>query len=143
MARILIAEDEAALREFISRALIHHGHEVVAVGDGADALVTLQRGQPFDLLLTDIVMPVMDGIALALKVAKEFPDLRILMMTGYAAERQRAYNLDVLIHDVIAKPFTLAEICEKVTEALTSDRTNLRPATTVDRGLQQKRQDNP
>lgn len=141
MARILIAEDEAALREFIGRALTHHGHEVVAVGDGAEALVTLQKGPPFDLLLTDIVMPVMDGIALALKASKDYPDLRILMMTGYAAERQRAYNLDALIHDVIAKPFTLDEICEKVSEALTSDRTGLRPATTVDRGLQRQRRD--
>tara|TARA_R100000005_G_scaffold89219_1_gene59624 strand:+ start:8120 stop:8551 length:432 start_codon:yes stop_codon:yes gene_type:complete len=141
MARILIAEDEAALREFISRALTYHGHEVVTVNDGADALVTLQKGRPFDLLLTDIVMPVMDGIALALKVSKDLPDLRILMMTGYAAERQRAYNLDMLIHDVIAKPFTLDEICEKVNEALTSDRSPLRPATTSDEGLQRQKRD--
>lgn len=119
MARILVAEDEAAVREFVSRALTHHGHEVTTAADGAAALLLLQNEKPFDLLLTDIVMPVMDGIALALKVGKEFPDLRILMMTGYAAERQRAYNLDLLIHDVIAKPFTLDEICEKVAETLT------------------------
>ncbi|MCF8468515.1 MAG: response regulator [Sneathiella sp.] len=135
MARILVAEDEAALREFISRALSHHGHDVTTAEDGAAALVILQKSEPFDLLLTDIVMPMMDGIALALKVAKENPDLRILMMTGYAAERQRAYNLDMLIHDVIAKPFTLDEICEKVEEALVNDRTLLNPATTSDAGL--------
>ncbi len=139
MARILIAEDEAALREFISRALTHHGHDIVAVEDGAEALATLQRGEAFDLLLSDIVMPVMDGIALALKVTKDFPDLKVLMMTGYAAERQRAYNLEMLIHDVIAKPFTLDEICEKVREALTSDRAVLKPATTSDEGLRPKK----
>lgn len=138
MARILIAEDEAALREFISRALTHHGHEVVAVADGAEALYVLQKKTPFDLLLTDIVMPIMDGIALALKVSKDFPGLKVLMMTGYAAERQRAYNLDMLIHDVIAKPFTLDEICEKVTEALASDPAPHNPATTSDAGLLSK-----
>ena len=140
MARILIAEDEAALREFISRALIHHGHEVFAVEDGAAALVALQQNdKPFDLLLTDIVMPVMDGIALALKVTKDFPDLKVLMMTGYAAERQRAYNLEMLIHDVIAKPFTLDEICEKVSEALVSDPAGIKPTTTADEGLRPKK----
>lgn len=142
MARILVAEDEAALREFITRALTHHGHEVVAVADGAEALTILQSSKPFDLLLTDIVMPVMDGIALALKVTKEFPDVRILMMTGYAAERQRAYNLEMLIHDVIAKPFTLDEICEKVAEAMMSDRSVLKHATTSDEGLLAKDRDN-
>jgi CheY-like chemotaxis protein len=139
MARILIAEDEAALREFVSRALTHHGHDVVAVADGAEALATLQKGEMFDLLLSDIVMPIMDGIALALKVTKDFPDLKVLMMTGYAAERQRAYNLEMLIHDVIAKPFTLDEICEKVSEALKSDRAVLKPATTSDEGLRSKK----
>ncbi|MCC3304132.1 response regulator [Sneathiella sp. HT1-7] len=139
MARILIAEDEAALREFVSRALTHHGHDVVAVADGAEALATLQKGEMFNLLLSDIVMPIMDGIALALKVTKDFPDLKVLMMTGYAAERQRAYNLEMLIHDVIAKPFTLDEICEKVSEALKSDRAVLKPATTSDEGLRSKK----
>jgi len=135
MARILIAEDEAALREFISRALTHFGHEVTVVEDGAEALLRLQSGESYDLLLTDIVMPVMDGIALALKVTKENPDLKILMMTGYAAERQRAHNLDMLIHDVIAKPFTLDEICAKVEEALASDQMRSSGVTTIDEGL--------
>jgi CheY-like chemotaxis protein len=135
MARILVADDEAALREFVSRALSHYGHEVSAVEDGAQALVALQKEGPFDLLLTDIVMPIMDGIALALKVTKEFPDLKVLMMTGYAAERQRAHNLDMLIHDVVAKPFTLDEICAKVEEALASDGNLAGGTTTTDNGL--------
>jgi two-component system cell cycle response regulator CpdR len=63
-------------------------------------------------------MPGLDGIALALKVASAKPDMKILMMSGYAAERQRAHNLDVLIHRVIAKPFTLREICDAVDETL-------------------------
>jgi two-component system, cell cycle response regulator CpdR len=135
MARILIAEDEASLREFVQRALGHQGHTVVAVRDGAEALHALQDGEPFQLLLTDIVMPIMDGIALSLKVAKDFPDLPILLMTGYAAERQRAYNLENLIHDVISKPFTLTEICDRVEEALSAAPKTAATATTKDQGL--------
>jgi CheY-like chemotaxis protein len=135
MARILVAEDEASLREFVQRALAHHGHEVTAVRDGAEALHLLQGEETFDLLLTDIVMPIMDGIALSLKVAKDLPDLKILLMTGYAAERQRAYNLDDLIYDVVAKPFTLTEICDKVEEALQSASSQAVAASTKDYGL--------
>ncbi len=63
-------------------------------------------------------MPGMDGIALALKVAKEHPKTAILMMTGYAAERQRAHNLEELIHEVIAKPFSLKQICDAAEDAI-------------------------
>lgn len=117
MARILVAEDEDAVREFIERALTHRGHEVTAAIDGIGALEALAR-EAFDLLLTDIVMPELDGIALALKVAKDYPDIPILLISGYAAERQRAHNLDVLIHRVISKPFTLEEICTAVEDVL-------------------------
>ena len=117
MARVLIAEDDTAVREFVSRALTHDGHEVVTAIDGMEALDVL-HDDIFDLLLTDIVMPNLDGIALALKVAKDYPAMPVLLMTGYAAERQRAHNLDVLIHDVITKPFTLREICDAADEVL-------------------------
>lgn len=119
--RILVAEDDGAVREFVTRALEHAGHEVVAVEDGHQALEALQR-KAFDLLVTDIVMPGLDGIALALKVAKDYPDLRILMMTGYAHERQRAYNLEALIHKVLPKPFTLTDITGSVADALAAPR---------------------
>jgi len=136
LAKILVAEDEASLREFVQRALSYHGHEVVAVRDGAEGLHALvEADPPFDLLLTDIVMPVMDGIALSLKVAKEFPKLKVLLMTGYAAERQRAHNLDELIFDVLAKPFTLDEICERVEQALNAPNESIK-TTTSDKGLQ-------
>jgi len=121
VAAILIAEDDKAVREFVSRALRQDGHEIVAVGDGQQALTAL-RDRPFDMLLADIVMPQMDGIALALKAAKDYPDLPVLLMTGYAAERQRAHNLDALIHDVISKPFTLKDICAAVRRALDEER---------------------
>jgi two-component system, cell cycle response regulator CpdR len=121
VARILIAEDEEALRGFIVRALTQDGHEVVAAADGAEALDTLTREKRrFDLLLTDIRMPLMDGIALALAAARDQPDLVILLMTGFADQRERAHGLDALIHDVITKPFSLADIKLAVNEALAS-----------------------
>ncbi len=106
MARILVAEDDAAVSAFVTRALRHAGHEVMPVPDGSAALGAL-AGESFDLLLTDIVMPELYGIALALKVSKDYPKMKILLITGYASERQRAHNLEALIHRVIAKPFTL------------------------------------
>ncbi|HEC01230.1 MAG: response regulator [Emcibacter sp.] len=117
MAHILIAEDELAVRMFVSRALEHRGHSTVGVEDGGAAVDAISS-EDFDLLLTDIVMPVMDGIALALKVSSDHPEMPILMMTGYAHERQRAHNLESLIHDVISKPFSLDELCATVEETL-------------------------
>jgi two-component system, cell cycle response regulator CpdR len=119
VARILLAEDEDSLRSFLIRALAQDGHDVVAAADGAAALDNLTRDQGrYDLLLTDIRMPVMDGIALALAAARDHPDLTILLMTAFADQRERAHGLDALIHDVITKPFSLAEIKLAVKEAL-------------------------
>jgi CheY-like chemotaxis protein len=96
------------------------GHDVKTACDGSEALDVLQReGGGFDLLLTDIRMPIMDGIALALAAARDDPELVILLMTGYADQRERAHGLDALIHDVISKPFTLAALRKMVEEALT------------------------
>jgi two-component system cell cycle response regulator CpdR len=119
MARILIAEDEETLRALCARGLTMEGHEVKTACDGGEALdiLTSEQGK-FDLLLTDVRMPMMDGIALALATARDFPKLTILMMTGYADQRERAHNLEALIHDVIAKPFTLATLRDAVNGAL-------------------------
>lgn len=117
MAKILIAEDEVSVQAFVERALKHCGHEPRAVGDGLAALAALQD-ESFDLLLTDIVMPGLDGIALALKASKEYPDMKILLMTGFAEEQRRAHNLEALIHRVISKPFTLEQICAAVEDEL-------------------------
>ncbi len=119
MARILIAEDDEPVRVFVRRALMIDGHEVTEAEDGAAALAILEQRQgAFDLLLTDIRMPLMDGIALALAAAPQFPDLVILLMTGYADQRERAHGLEALVHDVVTKPFSLADIRAKVAEAL-------------------------
>jgi CheY-like chemotaxis protein len=103
-----------------ARALSTAGHDVKTACDGSDALDLLQReAGRFDLLLTDIRMPIMDGIALSLAAVRDFPDLTILLMTGYADQRERAHGLDAIVHDVIPKPFTLVTLRDTVAEALT------------------------
>ena len=119
MANILVADDEDSIRSLIARALAQNGHLVATASDGAEALDLLAR-QPghFDLLLADIRMPVMDGIALALAAARDHPEVVILLMTGYADQRERAVGLDRLIRDVITKPFTIDTLEAAVAAAL-------------------------
>lgn len=127
MARILLTDDDDAVRAFVKRALELDGHEIVAAVDGADALdkLTAEAGR-FDLLLTDIRMPMMDGVALALAAARDFPAMTILLMTGYADQRERAAGLDALIHDVVTKPFSLDQIRAVVADALSAGGARLR-----------------
>lgn len=120
---ILVAEDEAAVREFITRGLgsvaAERGYTITAVEDGLQALEKLaEEGVSYQLLITDIVMPQMDGIALALKVSRDYPDTRIIMISGYADARAHAHNMDALIHFIMAKPFTLQELIDQVASAL-------------------------
>ncbi|MGH6663556.1 MAG: response regulator [Pseudolabrys sp.] len=119
MAKILIAEDDDAVRELVLRALNEDGHDLTAAADGAAALDAMNRRYGgFDLLLADVKMPIMDGIALALAAGRTYPDTAIMLMTGYAEQRERAHELDALVHDVIAKPFTVDQIKGAVREAL-------------------------
>ncbi|TVQ85145.1 MAG: response regulator [Micavibrio sp.] len=115
--RILVVDDEPDIREFVRRSLGHEGYEVAVAEDGYAALRQLDGGV-FDLLLTDIVMPDLDGISLALKAARDFPKMKIIMMTGYAGERGRAHNLDALVADILGKPFTREELRRCVTGAM-------------------------
>lgn len=114
---VLVVDDEASVRDFVERALNYAGYAVKAVDSGHAAIEELGH-RHYDLILTDIVMPDLDGVALALKVAKQYPDTKVMIMTGYANQRERAHNLDFLAHDVVAKPFTLEEIGKKVHKAL-------------------------
>ena len=92
------------------------------------SIFSINEQGAFDLLLTDIQMPVMDGIALALAAARDFPDLTILLMTGFAAQRERASGLDAIVHDVITKPFSVNGIRAAVAGALAARKTRLAPA---------------
>lgn len=110
MARILLVDDEPSVRAPLARALQIDGHTVSEATDGADALDKLAHADiAFDLLVSDIRMPIMDGIALALSVAAERPGFPIVLMTGYAEQRERARELQGLVEDVLTKPFPLAE----------------------------------
>ena len=121
MSRVLIADDEESMRTLVARAIAIDGHDIVTAEDGAEALDILTRENgAFDLLLSDIQMPIMDGIALALSAARDFPQLTILLMTGFAHQRERASNLSAIAHDVITKPFSVADIRNAVADALAS-----------------------
>ena len=136
MARILLAEDDDGVRAFVSRALAHMGHDVVEAEDGGLAAEVMQEEQGrFDLLLSDIKMPVMDGIALALNVASAWPEVTIMLMTGFADQRERAHGLEALIYDVITKPFTLADLLQKIDDALAG-----KPVEVVSLGRQAREQ---
>jgi len=121
MARVLVVDDEDSMRLLVQRAIAMDGHEVLTAADGAEALERLAGAEgAFDLLLTDIQMPVMDGIALALTAARDFPNLTILLMTGFADQREGASGLNAIAHDVISKPFSVADIRTAVADALAS-----------------------
>jgi len=125
MATILLVEDEDAVRTFVKRALEIDGFTVQEACDGAEALDLLRgTAKETDLVLSDIVMPVMDGIALALNVARERPEVPMMLMTGYANQRERAHGLDEIVQDVVLKPFTLAEIRQRVGAVMAARRSD-------------------
>src|SRR5580658_2670088 len=121
MSRVLIVDDEESMRLLVARAVAMDGHDIATAADGTEALEILANADSaFELVLTDIQMPVMDGIALALTAARDFPDLTILLMTGYAEQRERASGLSAIAYDVISKPFSVADIRTAVADALAS-----------------------
>ncbi|WP_062016660.1 response regulator [Aureimonas sp. AU4] len=119
MARILIAEDDTGIRLLVSRALRQEGHEVMVAEDGEMAIdVLAEEAGAFDLVLSDIRMPGITGIELAHAIHATFPGLPILLMTGYAEQKEAAEELSAIVTGVVEKPFTLAEIRRRVAAAL-------------------------
>jgi two-component system cell cycle response regulator CpdR len=119
MARILLAEDDAATRDLVQRALGLEGHEMTVTQDGLEALEKLQAAPArVDLLITDVQMPGLDGVALVEKALVVSPKLRVVLMSGYADELGRADHLKPRISRVISKPFTLEQIRSAVKAAL-------------------------
>ena len=112
MARILLSEDDAAMRQYLVRALEKSGYQVVSVDRGTAAIPHLEAGG-FDLLLTDIVMPEMDGIELAQKAAVISPDIRVMFITGFSAVSLRAGQA-VPNSRVLSKPFHLRDLVLEV-----------------------------
>jgi len=111
MARILLADDDAATRDLVQRALGLDGHQVIVTQDGAEALEQLQGAAGrIDLLISDVQMPGVDGIELVEKAIEAAPGLRIVLMSGFAGEFDRADHLKGKIARVITKPFTLEQM---------------------------------
>ncbi len=110
--RILLAEDEEAMRTYLTRALTNAGYEVSAVDRGTDAVPLLETGN-FDLLLSDIVMPEMDGIELAQRCAEISPRTKVMFITGFAAVSLRA-NREQPTARVLSKPFHLRDLVLEV-----------------------------
>ena len=110
--RILLAEDEDAMRAYLERALTNAGYEVSAVDRGTDAVPLLETGD-FDLLLSDIVMPEMDGIELAQRCAEISPRTRVMFITGFAAVSLRA-SREQPAAKVLSKPFHLRDLVLEV-----------------------------
>ena len=117
MARILLAEDDTSMREYLQRALQRVGYEVEAVGCGTEAMPLLEAGK-YDLLLTDIVMPEMDGIELARRAAELDPDIKIMFITGFAAVALNADSNAPKQAKVLSKPVHLRELVTEVQKML-------------------------
>ena len=113
MHKILLAEDDESLRGFLARALERAGYDVRACADGEEALVALDDGG-WDLLLTDIVMPGVDGIEVARQAAAKHPGLRIMFITGFAAVALAAGENAPAGSKVLSKPIHLREIVHEV-----------------------------
>ena len=119
MAKLLIVEDDESGRTLAARALERAGHSIDLAADRAQGLEAIRAASgSYDLVVSDIRMPEMDGIEMAKAAATAFPGMRIMLMTGYAEQRERADDLATKIVDVVSKPFTLPDIRSAVAHAL-------------------------
>ncbi|HMT42422.1 cell cycle two-component system response regulator CpdR [Sphingorhabdus sp.] len=119
MTRILLAEDEQAMREYLARALERSGYDVVSVDRGTEAAPLLER-EHFDLLLTDIVMPEMDGIELARHCSKVSPRTEVMFITGFSGVALRA-GQSMPQAKVLSKPFHLKDLVLEVERLFTKE----------------------
>ena len=119
MIRILLAEDDTSMREYLARALTRVGYEVAAVGCGTEAMPLLEAGK-YDLLLTDIVMPEMDGIELAQKASVIDPSIRVMFITGFAAVALQG-GRTAPEAKLLSKPFHLKDLVAEVDRLFQSE----------------------
>ncbi len=120
MARILIAEDDASMRHFLAAALEKAGHEVSVRDNGIDAFGALNTEGAYDLLLADIVMPGMDGVALSQKASSLFPDMKIMFITGFSAVALRCGQFGDNGAKVLSKPFHLKDLIGQIQSLLSA-----------------------
>ena len=112
MIRILLAEDDEAMRTYLARALEKAGYSVVSVGSGVEAMPFI-RTEIFDLLLSDIVMPEMDGIELSRRCTEISPTTKVMFITGFAAVSMRA-NQAAPEARMLSKPFHLRDLVAEI-----------------------------
>ena len=117
MPKILLAEDDNDMRRFLVRALSNAGYEVASFDNGRSAYERL-REEPFELLLTDIVMPEMDGIELARRATEIDPDLKVMFITGFAAVALNAATQAPKEAKILSKPFHLRDLVNEVDRML-------------------------
>jgi two-component system cell cycle sensor histidine kinase/response regulator CckA len=116
---VLLVEDEPMVRGVAERALTRHGYTVITADNGEDALEILGRGEPIDLLISDVVMPGMDGPTMVKEARKTWPELKILFMSGYAEEQLRnSINVDNV--SFLPKPFSVQELAEAAKRTLSA-----------------------
>ena len=119
MARLLIVEDDESVRALAARALERDGHTIDTAADGEEGLDRFVAAQgAYDLVVSDIRMPGMDGIEMARAAVARFPSLKILLITGYAEQRERAAELEGVVVGVVNKPFTLPQIRDEIARAM-------------------------
>lgn len=118
MANILLAEDDASMRNFLTMALGKAGHKITAAADGLEALAALDTNEKYDLLLADIVMPGMDGIELSQLAVKKRPGLKVMFITGFAAVAMGERNPARVNARVLKKPFHLKDLVDQVDSLL-------------------------
>jgi two-component system cell cycle sensor histidine kinase/response regulator CckA len=114
---VLLVEDEPMVRNVAERALTRHGYSVITADNGEEALEVIGRGEPIDLLISDVVMPGMDGPTMVAEARKSRPDLKILFMSGYAEEQLRK-SIDIANVNFLAKPFSVTELAEAARRAV-------------------------
>jgi two-component system cell cycle sensor histidine kinase/response regulator CckA len=108
---VLLVEDEPMVRSVAERALTRHGYTVITAENGEDALAVLEKGEPIDLLISDVVMPGMDGPTMVREARKSRPELKILFMSGYAEEQLRN-SINIENVNFLPKPFSVTELAE-------------------------------
>ena len=112
-AKILIVDDEQFVRDLLEKVLRRRGHEVVSASDAGQALAALESAE-FDLLLTDVVMPGMDGFDLLRRVKSAYPDIKVIVLTGYARKQSISDFLLYGADDYLSKPFQVHELVAAV-----------------------------
>jgi two-component system cell cycle sensor histidine kinase/response regulator CckA len=114
---VLLVEDEPMVRGVAERALTRHGYTVITADNGEDALEVVARNEPIDLLISDVVMPGMDGPTMVREARKSRPDLKILFMSGYAEEQLRK-SIDIENVNFLPKPFSVTDLAEAARRAV-------------------------